>query len=290
MRPFARSYLYVPGDSGRRVELAHTKGADAAIADLEDAVAPDRKDEARQAIRSWLREATPDQRWVRVRPGAAGLEDLAYVFGPGLDGVCLPKTERGSEIDDVVQVLAKLEDSAGWSAEPVAVMPLVESAAGLVAVAEIAAANRVQRLQIGELDLAADLGLEVGRDELELLTARGHVVLASAAAGIAPPLGAVWPNLRDLEGFASSTERLRRLGFVGRAAIHPSQVETIHRTFSYTGEEIRAARAAVAAYDEALSSGRGVLLDADGGMVDEATVRRSRRILQTATRERKAES
>ncbi len=281
MTPLARSYLYVPGDAGRRLELAHTKSADALIADLEDAVAPARKSDARHAVRSWLAQPTPDERWVRVQAGAAGIDDLAHVFGPGLRGVCMPKVASRADVEELARALAELEQSGGWSAEPVAIMPLVESAAGLLAVAEIASASRVLRLQLGELDLAADLGFEVSADEMELLPARSSVVVASAAAGIAPPVGAVWPHVRDDAGLASTTKRLRRLGFIGRAAVHPAQLETIHRLFSHTAEEIEAARRVVAEYDNALASGRGVLLDGEGQMVDEAIVRRSRRVLLT---------
>jgi len=279
--PLARSYLYVPGDAGRRLTLAHTKGADALIADLEDAVAPARKSEARQAVRSWIAERTPDERWVRVQAGAAGIDDLAQVFGPGLRGVCMPKVASRADVEELARALAELEHSGGWSAAPVAIMPLIESAAGVLAVAEIANASRVLRLQLGELDLAADLGFEVGADEMELLPARASVVVASAAAGIAPPVGAVWPHVRDDAGLASSTQRLRRLGFIGRAAVHPAQLEPIHRLFSHTHEEIETARRVVAEYDNAVASGRGVLLDRDGQMVDEAIVRRSRRVLLT---------
>jgi citrate lyase subunit beta/citryl-CoA lyase len=281
VKPLARSYLYVPGDAGRRLALAHTRGADAVIADLEDAVAPAHKGEARQAVGNWLSEPALDERWVRVQAGEAGIGDLTRVFGPGLRGVCMPKVANSADVEALARALAELEHSSGWSAPPVAIMPLIESAAGLLAVAEIASASRVLRLQVGELDLAADLGFEVGADEMELLPARASVVVASAAAGIAPPVGAVWPHVRDDAGLASTTQRLRRLGFVGRAAVHPAQLETIHRLFSHTKDEIAVARRVVTDYENALASGRGVLLDRDGQMVDEATVRRSRRVLLT---------
>jgi citrate lyase subunit beta/citryl-CoA lyase len=279
--PLARSYLYVPGDAGRRLTLAHTKGADAVIADLEDAVAPAHKAEARQAVGTWLSEPAMDERWVRVQAGEAGVDDLTRVFGPGLRGVCMPKVANSADVETLASTLAELERSSGWSAPPVAIMPLIESAAGLLAVTEIASASRVVRLQLGELDLAADLGFDVGTDEIELLPARVSVVVASAAASIAPPVGAVWPHIRDDAGLASTTERLRRLGFVGRAAVHPDQLETIHRLFSHTSDEIAAARVVVTDYENALASGHGVLLDRFGQMVDEATVRRARRVLLT---------
>jgi citrate lyase subunit beta/citryl-CoA lyase len=283
------SYLYVPGDADRRLALADTRGADAVIADLEDAVSAAGKPLARQLVRAWLSHPASNrvERWVRINAGQEGLDDLADVFGPGLRGVCIPKVSRPTEVERVGHLLGDLERSHGRSQEPVALMPLIESAEGLQALPETARVSRVVRLQLGELDLAADLGIEPGPDEIELLSARSAVVTASAAARLVPPLGAVRADVRDNAALARSTRLLRRLGFLGRAAVHPDQVPVIHAAFDVTPEEIRAARAVLSAYDDALAAGRGVLLDEHGRMIDEAVVRRSRRIVAIA-RDREA--
>jgi citrate lyase subunit beta/citryl-CoA lyase len=273
----ARSYLYVPGDSGDRLERAPERGADAVIADLEDAVAPARKSAAVEAVSGWLayRHDSGVQRWVRVNAGERGPDDLRAVFGPGLDGVVIPKAAP-DEVRQILDTLSELERERGATGQ-VALMPLIETARGLRDVDAVAGHPRVGILQLGELDLAADLGLSPAPDEAELLYARSRVVTSSAAAGLLPPVAAVSPDFTDLDGYRVSTERLRRLGFVGRAVIHPAQLPVVHDVFTPDPGEVAAARRTLAAYEAALLSGSGVMTDQYGRMVDEAVIRASRR-------------
>jgi citrate lyase subunit beta/citryl-CoA lyase len=284
MTRMARSYLYVPGDNRRRLMLADERGADAVIADLEDAVAPSAKGTARDHVREWL-SAEPlgsRQRWVRINSGQAGLDDLASVYGSGLTGVCIPKVSTAGDVAAVAELLQDLEQAHRAPTTAVAIMPLIETAGGLLALNEISRAPRVQRLQLGEIDLAADLGLEPGPDELELLAARSAVVVASAAHGLLPPLGPVNPDVEDLASLETSTRRLRRLGFFGRAAIHPAQIQVIHTVFDVTPDELEQARQLLERYAVAQREGRGAVLDQHGVMIDEATIRRSRWIVELA--------
>lgn len=282
--PLARSYLYVPGDA-ERLRRAHARGADAVIADLEDSVPLARKAEARRAVAAWLTGDLPGptgrttERWVRVNDGPTALEDVRSVFGPGLHGVCMAKVTGPEVVEDVADLLASLEARHGWTGPPVVIMPMVESAGGMLMVDRTASAPRVRRLQLGEIDLAADLGLDVDIDESELISLRTAVVVASAAADLQPPTGAVWPGIGDEEGLIRSTERIRRLGFFGRAVVHPRQVGPVHAVFTPSPDAVREAREAVARFDAAVDSGSGVYVDAAGQMVDEAVVRRSRRLL-----------
>jgi citrate lyase subunit beta/citryl-CoA lyase len=280
-----RSYLYVPADAGERLNKASSRGADAIIADLEDSVAVNRKGVAAENAAEWL--APPPgsanvERWVRVNQGGRGLDDLAAVFGPGLTGVCLPKVSSGSEVRRVSEALDALERHRGISGQATLIMPLIESAVGLQSLSEIAGAPRVQKLQIGELDLAADLGLQPGDNEAELGPLRSRVVVASVASGLLPPVGAVSPEFRDADSLAISTQRLKRAGFIGRAAIHPAQLDTIHRCFAVTPTEFATALALVHRYETAVNAGAGVILGDDGRMVDEAVVRQSRRTIALA--------
>ena len=137
----------------------------------------------------------------------------------------------------------------------------------------------MRRLQVGEADLKADTGIEPGDDERELLWVRSQVVLASAAAGIDPPVGPVSTNFRDLDALRASTEAVRRLGYRGRACIHPAQIAVVHEVFTPSPEQVDAAQALIAAYDAAVAAGSGVLLGPDGRMVDEAVVRQARRLV-----------
>ena len=137
----------------------------------------------------------------------------------------------------------------------------------------------MRRLQVGEADLKADTGIEPGDDERELLWVRSQVVLASAAAGIDPPVGPVSTNFRDLDALRASTEAVRRLGYRGRACIHPAQIAVVHEVFTPSPEQVDAAQALIAAYDAAVAAGSGVLIGPDGRMVDEAVVRQARRLV-----------
>ena len=280
-----RSYLYVPGDAGRRLELADRRGSDAIIADLEDGVAATHKAVARQQVAAWLAQppARPEvERWVRVNVDAQGIEDLGEVFGARLHGVCIPKVADPADVQRVARELDRLERANRWTGRAVSIMPLIESAEGLLSAVAIARAPRVLHLQLGEVDLAADLGLEPTSDELELLNARATVVTASRVAGLTPPVGAVHIEVRDLAGLDQSSWRLRRLGFRSRAAIHPSQLQIIHGVFSPSRQELDDARGLIAKYEEAQGSGIGVLLDENGRMIDEAVVLRSRSVIALA--------
>jgi len=269
----ARSALYVPGDAGDKLAKALDRGADEIIVDLEDAVAPPAKDQARELVRIWLHDLPILANvgvWVRVNPGPLLETDVrAIADAPALTGVMVAKTETPDEL----VVLDRLLTSLGSQA---AVVPLLESASAVLRAVEIAQAPRVQRLQIGEADLRADIGVTPGDDERELLYVRSHVVLASAAAGIAPPIAPVSTNFRDLDAFRASTEALARLGFVGRACIHPAQVAVANEVFTPTAEQVASARALVEKWER---DGAGVAVDDRGQFVDEAVIRQARLVL-----------
>jgi len=249
------------------------RGADSLIVDLEDAVPLHAKERAREQVAEWLK-GLPDtvrpQIWVRINPGERGLEDARAVALPAVTGLCLAKAETPAEIAALDRVLS----DAPW----MVLTPLIESAKAVLDAPALAAAPRVVRLQLGEADLRADLGVDPSPDERELLWARSQVVLASAAAGIAPPMAPVSTEFRDTEFLRRSTEALRRLGFYGRACIHPAQVAVVHEVFTPSPEEVEKARALVERFE---NSSSGVLLDDQGRMVDEAVIRMARRILST---------
>ncbi|GAA1624879.1 HpcH/HpaI aldolase/citrate lyase family protein [Catellatospora bangladeshensis] len=275
-----RSYLYVPGDAPAKLAKALTVGADALIVDLEDAVPPAAKDTARETVAAFLGQATSSPRiWVRINPGELGHLDAEAVVRPGLTGLCVAKTESPAQLTALDTLLNRLEQQAGLTPGSVRVAPLLESAAAVLAAPAIARAPRVARLQLGEADLAADLGVTLGPDERELLWARSQVVLACAAAGIPPPVAPVSVNFRDPGALRESTLALKRLGFRGRACIHPAQLPVVHEVFTPAESEIAAARELVRRHEQAVRDGSGVCLDERGRLVDEAVVRSARRLL-----------
>jgi citrate lyase subunit beta/citryl-CoA lyase len=188
------------------------------------------------------------------------------------------------QVRSLGEMVVAAEQAAGLAEGSIRVVPLLESAAGILSARAIAQERRVLQLGLGELDLCAEVGIEPSVDERELLPVRIQVVLASAAAGLASPIGPVSTDFRDLTALRRSTDALRRVGFGSRWAIHPAQVPVINQMFTPSPVEVEAARRLVERYDGALDHGVGVCVDEDGHMVDEAVVRAARRTLARARR------
>jgi len=270
-----RSYLYVPGDDGRRIEKALATEADAVVLDLEDAVAPNRKEKARETVARVL-ESEPNKP-VFVRVNAVGSElsaaDIDAVARCHLTGLRLPKTESAESVRLVAETLEEQGNRAR-------IQCLIESALGLERAFEIATSHeRVAGISLGEADLAADLG--VG-DEAGLLYARSRIVSAARAAGLPHPVQSVYANVQDLDGLRRSTEVGKRLGFVGRSTIHPSQVPVVNEVFTPTEEETSEARELLDQLEGEAASGTGAFVLEDGRFVDRATVASARLTLALA--------
>jgi citrate lyase subunit beta / citryl-CoA lyase len=281
-----RSYLYCPGDRPDRLGRARTWGADAVIADLEDAVHASHKDLARGTVARWLADRSrgtgreTGEIWVRVNPDSLA-EDLDAVVGPGLQGVVLPKADLAAlaRLDDL---LTRREREVGLRPGRLVVQAVIETARGLLAAAELASAPRVARLGVGEADLAAELGVDLQADPEVLGPVRLQLVVASAAAGIAAPVGPAPIDFRDLTALRASTEGLLRLGFRGRTAIHPAQLACINEVFTPSAEQVARARALISAFDAAVGAGLGVITGPDGRMADAAVLRSARDVLARA--------
>jgi citrate lyase subunit beta / citryl-CoA lyase len=271
VKPPVRSYLYVPGDDGRRIEKAFASEADAVVLDLEDAVAPNRKEEARETVARVL-ESEPEKP-VFVRVNAVGTElsaaDIDAVAVRSLAGLRLPKTESVESVRLVAETLEELGSEAR-------IQCLIESALGLERAFEIATSHeRVAGISLGETDLSADLG--VG-DEAGLLYARSRIVSASRAAGLPHPVQSVYTLVQDLDGLRRSTEAGKRLGFVGRSTIHPSQVPVVNDVFTPTEEEVSEAEGLLGR----LGNEGGAFVLQDGRFVDRAVVESARLTLALA--------
>ncbi|GAA1607036.1 CoA ester lyase [Streptomyces globosus] len=265
------TWLYARGDHQDSVAKALHCGADAVIVDLEDAVPASRKEYARAATAELLAERPPVPVYVRVNaldsPWAGA--DLAALAGLlGLAGLRLPK------VTSPEQVVRVAERTGG-----VALYALLESALGVERAYEIARAHPALRgLALGEADLRADLGCG-GEEGLDW--PRSRVVVAARAAGLAPPAQSVFPDIRDLEALAASCARGRRLGFLGRAAIHPRQLPVIERAYLPGPEELGAAEEVVAAARR--NPGAAVL--PDGRFVDAAALAVAERVVALSRRE-----
>jgi citrate lyase beta subunit len=268
----ARSLLFAPGLEERKLQKALGAGADAVVADLEDAVPAGEKEAARAVARRVL-EGRATRSLVAVRPNAVGTAhweaDLEAVSGLELDALVLPKATP-----EAVTAL-------GPDGPPV--IAIVETALGLRQAFETARLPRVAALVLGAVDLGAELGLEPRADGLEVLYARSQLVVDSAAAGIGSPFDLVHLDIRDDEGLEAEARLARSLGFRGKACIHPAQIEIVNRVFSPTEEEQEHARRVIEAYEHALADGRGVVA-LDGEMIDLPVVERARRVLAETER------
>ncbi|MFS3126865.1 HpcH/HpaI aldolase/citrate lyase family protein [Nocardioides sp. Bht2] len=276
-RVLPRSYLYVPGNAAEKLARAAQLGADALIVDLEDAVPLAEKDAALEAVCRWLSAqpiAEGPEIWVRINSGSRRRQEVRALAGvAALRGLAVAKAESEVELAEIDAELSAAGD------HETLLMPLLESAAAVLAAPALAASARVCQLQIGEVDLAGDVGLEPGSDEAELAPLRAMAVLASAAAGIQPPPAPVSVITKDPDAFLTSTRQARRQGFVGRCCIHPAQVALVHEVFAPTEAEVAEAESVIALLAKAEAEGSGVVLDAAGRMIDAAVLRRARKIL-----------
>jgi citrate lyase subunit beta / citryl-CoA lyase len=285
----ARSWLFVPGDSERKQAKALASPADALILDLEDSVAPQRRDQARAQVRSLLgsrpHRAAP-QLWVRVNGLSSGalLEDLAAVLGGAPDGVVLPKASSLEEVIEVHHYLSALEQREGLAALSTRVLVIATETPGAVLRLERFAAcacpARLAALTWGAEDLSAAVGAreKLGADGSPTWTfrlARSMCLLAAAAAGVQAVDG-VYAQFADHAGLARELEQARRDGFTGKLAIHPDQVEPINVAFTPTESEVALARRIVAAFAAAPDVG---VTSIDGRMIDRPHLLQAQRVL-----------
>ncbi len=272
MTELHRSWLYVPGNRPDRFDSAATSGADAVVIDLEDAVPPAAKDEARQAAADYAASATGVALYVRINSPRSpwARDDIAAVASLALAGIRVPKVEDAEE----VRTLATLLYDAG---APFPMHCLIESALGVERAYDICRADPlVAGLALGEADLAADLGTT---DDDGLRYARSRCVVAARAAGLPPPVQSVYPNVQDLDGLRISCEQGRRLGFLGRSAIHPRQVPVINAAYTPSPAEVADAQMVIESAQR--REGEAFALP-DGRFVDPALVEQARRTLALA--------
>jgi len=270
----ARAFLFVPADRPERHARALATGAGGVIVDLEDAVAPERKVAAREALAaSFAKLPEIDRQRLLVRINAAGtpwheddcVQAGALVAQGLIAGVVLPKAERAAHLSRIAEAIG-----------PKGVLvPLIESAEGLSAVEELAAGPQVLRLAFGNLDFQADLGLACDGDEAELVPVRLALLLASRRTGLPAPIDGVTPDWRDASRLAADTARARRGGFGAKLCIHPDQVAPVHAALGPSADEVAWARRVI----DAVRAAGGGVVSLDGRMVDAPVVRLAERLL-----------
>lgn len=284
-----RSVLFTPGTRGDRIEKALSSGtADVVVADLEDAVAPEEKEEARQGVRAALDSAPQDadgsgpERCVRINTwgGPWAARDLEAVMPARPDVIVLPKAERRAHLVVLDATLSHLEQVHGITRGSTRVMPIIETARGVLEAPALAAAPRVVALAFGAEDLAADAGLRRTRAAHEVFYARSRVALAAAASRV-DAIDQVFVDLDDVDGIGEEARFARTLGYRGKMVLHPKQVAPVHTAFTPSDEEVIAARRLVEAVRDA-EVGTGGVLRFEGRMIDVPLIQQARRVLAEA--------
>ncbi|KRS15363.1 HpcH/HpaI aldolase/citrate lyase family protein [Roseovarius indicus] len=267
-----RSVLYIPGSKERALEKAMTLPTDAIIFDLEDAVAPDAKAEARETLATALKEKDYGKRAKIVRINALttewGNEDVRVLKDAGADVFLLPKVNTPTDVDALADMLAP--DMPIWV--------MMETPVSVFNAREIAAHQRVTGLVTGTNDLTKDLGCRTRADRLPLMTALQMIVMAARAARGVVAIDGVYNRFRDGDGLKAECEQGRDLGFDGKTLIHPAQVEVTNTAFAPTQSEIDLAQRQIEAYEDSMKSGQGVAV-VDGQIVENLHVVAAKRIL-----------
>ena len=293
-----RSVIFVPGNRPHMLERARGFAADIIMVDLEDSVPPGEKVNAledsvppgekvnaREIAKDWVPQLRNEGRRVMVRVNSldTGLtrDELSAVVGPDLHGISIGKAESAWDLQEVDRIITPLESAARLGPGSLRVIPWIENARAIMNVQQLAAASpRIVALAFGAEDYTNDMGIQRTDFGEEVYFPRATVAIAARAAGLAS-LDSPFVAFRDSEGLEKDAQAARQLGYTGKFAIHPSQIDTFNRVFSPDPEEVAYARRVLEAWSQAEASGRGSL-DLDGKMVDVPVVKRAQNLVAMA--------
>ncbi|MFQ6030644.1 MAG: HpcH/HpaI aldolase/citrate lyase family protein [Dehalococcoidia bacterium] len=280
-----RSLIFVPGNRANMLERARTFNADIIMVDLEDSVPPGEKVNARGLAQEWVPQLCREGKRVMVRVNAldTGLmrDELDAVVSPDLHGVSVGKTESPWDVAEIDRLITPLESARGLEAGQIKLIVWIESAKAVMNVQQMAhASRRVIALAFGAEDYTNDMGIQRTAQGEEVYFPRANVAVAARAAEIAS-LDSPYVSFRNSEGLRQDAQTARQMGYNGKFAIHPAQIDIINETFSPRDEEVAYARRVMEAWNEAEAAGRGSL-DLDGQMVDVPVVKRAQNLLAWA--------
>jgi citrate lyase subunit beta/citryl-CoA lyase len=279
---FRFSRLYIPGNTPAMMINAGLHSADGIILDLEDSVAPEKKDEARILVRNALRSIDfgGAERMVRINQGERGIRDLECIIPHNVNLILVPKSECPENIRVIDETINKIKGEHQLT-DPVYLMPIIESTMGVEKAFEIAGASEnIVAMAVGLEDLTADLGVSRTREGLETLYARMRIVNASKARGI-QPIDSVFSDVSDMEALEKNVSMSKSLGFEGMGCVHPRQIPVVKKGFSPGPEEIEKAQRIAVAFARAESEGLGVVA-LGTKMIDAPVVTRARKTISQA--------
>ncbi len=276
LRP-RRSVLYMPGANERALEKAQTIPADALILDLEDAVAPDAKPEARDRVCAAAASGLYGGREIAIRANGIGTpwhdDDLRAIAAAGPAAVVVPKINSAAEVHEIAKAL-----EAGGAPDHTMIWAMLETPIAMLHAEEICSSSeRLAVLVMGTNDLAKELHATHVAGRAPLLSGLGLCLLAARAAGKVI-LDGVYNDIKDEAGFAAECRQGREMGFDGKTLIHPSQVDPCNAAFAPADDEVERAGRIIAAFTEAEADGRGVVT-VDGRMIENLHVEEARRVL-----------
>ena len=280
-----RSVIFVPGNQPNMLERARSFKTDVVMVDLEDSVPPAEKANARELARHWVGQLRQDGHRVVVRVNSldTGLtrDEIAAVVCADLYGISIGKPESVWDIQETDRIISGAESSAGLSPGQVRLIPWIENARAVMAAQQIAAASpRIVAIAFGAEDYTNDMGIRRTDSGEEVYLPRSAVPVAARAAGVAS-LDSPFVRFRDPEGLLQDARLSRQLGYTGKFAIHPAQLEIINETFSPSPEEVEYARRVVETWSQAEAAGRGSVA-LDGRMIDVPVLKRAQNLLSLA--------
>ncbi len=290
MARIRRAAHFVPGANEKMLSKALTLPADTLILDLEDAVLPENKEDARKIVAGWLREVDfgRQERVIRMNPldTAWGRDDLATTMVDPPDGYLVPKVNSAADVAEVDRIISAAEREHGHPEGGVKLLLLgTETPEGLLSIRELPLHPRVDALSWGAEDLSAALGAKRNRDEhgayLPVFAHARVMTLVAACAARVQPLDTVYIDFNDPKGLRREALESAAMGYTGKITIHPSQIEIVNDAFSPSAEEIEESRELLDAYEENRAAGRGAFTFR-GQMVDVPHITRARRILEMA--------
>jgi citrate lyase subunit beta/citryl-CoA lyase len=277
-----RSRLYLPGNSPKLFTNAGIHNPDGLILDLEDAVAPAKKQEARYMVRNALRanDFYGAEKMVRINQGEMGLEDLEYVIPQHPNLILLPKCEYPEQVTKVADRIADIQKRNNLD-EPVWIMPIIESALGVLNAYAIASSSpKVASIAIGLEDYTADLGVQRTKEGKESYFARCQLGIAAHAAGV-QAIDSVFSDFHDMDALRNVIAESKSLGFEGMGCIHPLQIRVIHEAYAPGEAEIEKAKKIYVAFQEAQEKGLGVVA-LGSKMIDAPVVKRAINTIESA--------
>lgn len=282
-----RALLFMPGDSRRKIEKGAGMDVDSIIMDLEDAIALSQKEEARQSVAVALREVDfgRSERLVRINqiiPGWIHTRDIEVTINSKPDGYVLPKIESAEQVQEISRMLTAAEERNGWELGGIKLLAIIETGRGIVNLKEIVESDsRLEALIFGAEDLAGDIGATRTADGYEVFYARSAVVTHARAYG-KQAIDTVFIDLKaPAEDLAVETQKIAGMGYTGKLAIHPRQVEPIQQVFTPKMDDILAAQRLVAAFDAQQDQGVGVF-EYEGKMIDMPMIRAAKQVLKRA--------